>query len=155
MFKKHGITVKFVPAKSVFLFSPLDRKFFGEFTIKFDNVIKQRPENEKFRKYNATLKVYFDIPNKHVVSFFEKCGLIGGAFIDGFRQNFTNEVNGFKKVKDNILIENFESWLRGDLLIDGTKFHRNYTLERLQQLEDEILDSDYWTRWGRTINDVM
>jgi hypothetical protein len=48
-------------------------------------VIKQRPENEKFRKYNATLKVYFDIPNKHVVSFFEKCGLIGGASLDDIR----------------------------------------------------------------------
>jgi hypothetical protein len=118
-------------------------------------VIKQRPENEKFRKYNATLKVYFDIPNKHVVSFFEKCSLIGGASLDGIGKNFTNEVNGFKKAKDNILIENFESWLKSDLLIDGTKFHRNYTLERPQQLEDGIVDGEYWTKWGRTINDVM
>jgi hypothetical protein len=44
IFKKHDITVKVFPAKSAFLFSSLDRGFLGEFTIKFDNVIKQCPE---------------------------------------------------------------------------------------------------------------
>jgi hypothetical protein len=136
--------VLLIPPKAAFLVSPLDNSVNAAFKQHFYTYDR----STFVLKQSAAKLAWDDISNATIKNACRNCGLDPSVSLSSMREKFEKNVHGFLPEKLQPLLELFDQWKAGSIVIEGADLGRGVEYSRPMQLDDGTLDGIKWIEWN-------
>ena len=139
---------KFIPIylapKTAFLISPLDMGAIAAFKSYYHRLDRSTID----LKIRAIQQAWDQVSNESLSNICTNCGVVGEESLLSIREQFRKQVVNTVPSEIEEHVDYYESWVSGQIEIEGCTRARGVHLATPSQIRESFLDGIYWNNFG-------